>query len=304
MIKRLSFRLFFGLLFALPLIGLSVALTQAEALPAAGHAAQLDCKACHKDFHKAWEKGAHGQAMADTTFTEAWAAQGQPGQCLTCHTTGYDSDTGSYLAEGVTCQACHSPITENHPMEPMATDRGAKLCGTCHTETYFEWQASQHREVDLACVGCHDSHATTLKADDASELCATCHRDRASNFNHTAHSQVGLTCADCHLSQVNGTTGEGHAVRDHSFNVKLSTCSSCHAYQMHDPVEVHTDQPTPMPPDSMSAVETLSVSAVPEQVNPLGFVTLAGLVGFATGIVLAPWLERWYRRMNHDDHNR
>ncbi|HEY4690887.1 MAG TPA: cytochrome c3 family protein [Anaerolineae bacterium] len=297
--RQWSTRLFFGLLFALPAILLSVALTQASALPQADTPAALDCKTCHTDFEKAWQSGAHGQAASDPAFKETWKAQGSPAQCLACHTTGFDMATGLFKADGVTCEACHSPINDKHPQEPMPAERSAQLCGTCHTETFFEWQVSKHREVNLACVGCHDSHGTTLKAESASKMCATCHRERASNFAHSQHSQVGLTCADCHLTKLGSGQGEGHATRDHSFNVKLSACNQCHAYQMHDPAQVHPDQPTPAPVDAMASVETLSVSAVPEQASPVGFATVSGLVGFAAGIILAPWLERWYRRNNH-----
>ena len=296
--RQWSTRLFFGLLFALPAVLMSVALTQASELPQVETPNGIECKVCHENFQEAWEDGAHGQATNDPTFREAWQEQGSPARCLTCHTTGFDAVSGLSKADGVTCEACHSPITENHPQEPMSADRSAGLCGTCHTETFFEWQVSKHREVDLACVGCHDSHGTTLKAEDASKMCATCHRERASNFTHTQHSQVGLTCADCHLTRLTGDQGEGHATRDHSFTVKLSACNECHAYQMHDPAQVHADQPTPAPVDAMASVETLSVSAAPEQVSPVGFATVSGLVGFAAGIILAPWLERWYRRNN------
>jgi predicted CXXCH cytochrome family protein len=187
----------------------------------------------------------------------------------------------------------------------MPTDRSANLCGTCHTETLFEWQVSQHRAVDLACSGCHDPHATQLKVSVGPSLCASCHRDRASNFAHTAHSQEGLTCADCHLGPLNGEQGEGHAVRDHSFNVRLETCNACHAYQMHDPVQVHSDRPTPAAPEEAALTEITAADAVtaspePVPVSPLGFGVVSMLVGMAGGTILAPWLERWYQRFRRD----
>ncbi len=140
---------------------------------------------------------------------------------------------------------------------------------------------------------------------DGSALCASCHRERASNFAHSAHSEVGLTCADCHLGPTDAATGEGHAVRDHSFDVRLSTCNACHAYQMHDPVEVHPDRPTPTPAASSvelpGGMDALLVSAEPAPVSPVGFAALSGLVGMASGMILAPWLERFYNRIRRDD---
>ncbi len=300
--KGLTTRFTIGVVFALPLMLLSFALAQATPPTQPVTPVKGNCQACHEDFQKAWEAGAHGRATVDPAFKTAWEAQGSPEKCLACHTTGYDPNTGAYEAEGVTCEACHSPVTDNHPAEPMPTDRSAGACGKCHTETFFDWQVSAHRKNDLTCVGCHDPHATKLKAESPSALCATCHRERASNFAHTQHSQQGLTCADCHLGQMaDALNGEGHAVRDHSFNVRLSTCNECHAYQMHDPASVHTDQPTPQPPDAMAAVETMGVSAEPQPVSPVGFAVISGLLGFGAGLVVAPWIERWYRRMGRFD---
>ena len=39
-----------------------------------------------------------------------------------------------------------------------------------------------------------------------------------------------------------------------------------------------------------------------DPVSPMGFAALAGLVGLAGGMVLAPWLERLYHRVvKHED---
>jgi hypothetical protein len=179
----------------------------------------------------------------------------------------------------------------------MPTDRSGSLCGTCHQETLFEWQVSKHRNSELSCTGCHGQHSTNLKSGDASTLCASCHRDRASNFAHTQHSQEGLSCADCHLGPLNGG-GEGHGTRDHSFFVRLSTCNECHAYQMHDPVEVHLDSSPPTVEPQPVEIVNAGVNLEPAPVNPFSYALLAGLIGMAGGMVLAPWLERWYRRFN------
>jgi hypothetical protein len=51
----------------------------------------------------------------------------------------------------------------------------------------------------------------------------------------------------------------------------------------------------------MSSVETLSVVKEPEPVSPVGFASLAGLIGLAFGVVLAPWLDRWHKRNDPGD---
>jgi len=49
-------------------------------------------------------------------------------------------------------------------------------------------------------------------------------------------------------------------------------------------------------------VELASVTPEPGPVSPVGFAGLAALIGLAAGMVLAPWLERFYHRaVKHDD---
>ncbi len=295
--KQLITRLLVGVAFALPTMLLAAALVQAEPLPSPLQQATAEnCQACHKKVDTTWMAGAHGQAASDPKFLEAWQAANKDPNCMSCHATGYDKVAQTWQAEGVTCVACH-PLNANHPKEPLAVDRTGKLCGTCHTETYFEWQVSKHRDNELACSSCHDPHQTSLKAADPAALCATCHQAMSDNFSHTAHSQQGLTCADCHLSQLNVDPSNGHSTRDHTFNVRLDACNKCHSYQMHDPQKAMDVKPTPEPIDAMAAVVTAPVSTEPQPVSPFGFAIVAGLIGLAVGMVAAPWLEKVYRKM-------
>ncbi|MCJ7702807.1 MAG: hypothetical protein MUO62_14585 [Anaerolineales bacterium] len=297
--KKWTVRFLIGLLFAFP-FGLATTFwVQAGSTQDIDGNPDLDCQTCHPAFYASWEESHHGQAMSSVEFEKAWKEQGEKSECLVCHTTGYDAENNTWIADGITCEACHSPIAENHPGQPMPSDRSASFCGTCHQETLFEWQVSAHRETNLVCVDCHGQHSTNLKSEDSDALCSNCHRERASNFGHTAHSQEGLTCADCHLGPTGGETGEGHAVRDHSFDVRLSTCNACHAYQMHDPTDVHMDAPSePEIVDAMASVETAGVSIDPSPVNPIYYALLSGLIGMAFGLLVSPWIEKWYRKIS------
>lgn len=296
-------RFLYGLVFAIPLMLVTFFIAQAANRPQQTTPdPSLNCKDCHAAFYQTWENGAHGRATTDPAFNQEWEARGKPADCLKCHVTGYDPATNTWSANGITCVACHYPITANHPLAPMSTNSSAKACGECHTETYFEYQVSVHREKGLDCVGCHDPHATGLKTTDAGALCSTCHRSRASNFAHTQHSAQGLTCASCHLTHLDKSGIEGQAKVDHSFFVSLSSCNSCHSYQMHDPIEVHSDNPTPEPADAMASVEKVNVSREPVPVSPIGFSTLSGLIGVAVGIILAPWLDRRRRSLLESKH--
>ncbi len=287
----------YGLLFAVPLMVVTYALAQAASVPQLDASGTQVCATCHPPFQEAWQAGAHGQALEDPAFKIAWKAAGQPEECLVCHVTGYDPATNSWMMDGVACEACHGAMTANHPAEPMRADRTGKLCGDCHSETYFEWQVSSHGEHEMDCADCHDPHTTSLKAENEDVLCASCHQERSENFAHSAHSQQGLGCVDCHLSQLAVSGQEGHSKRDHTFFVSMEACTNCHVGQMHDTANVHQDEVVVEPAvDAMAAVEALPVRAEPVPVSPLGFTVLAGLVGVAVGIVITPLIDRSRRK--------
>lgn len=300
--KSVLSRIAYGTFFAIPLMLLTYAFAQASPPMVIDLQAEVtrgeDCKSCHPAFYETWEDGLHGQAYSDPAFQKAWHDQGEPVECLGCHVTGYDPATGTWESEGITCERCHNPAPANHPQEPMPVARSADLCGDCHTETYFQWQASVHRQMDLGCETCHDPHGSQLLAENNAGLCASCHKARSSNFSHTQHSQEGLDCTNCHMAELGEQVNQAHGNKDHSFFVSLDTCNGCHVYQMHDPVSVHEENPPAENLDSMASIETSSVLAAPKPANPIGFALLAGLVGLAGGVILAPWIERFQNKLD------
>jgi hypothetical protein len=166
---------------------------------------------------------------------------------------------------------------------------------------------------------CHDRHSAGMKtiknedtsAPDASALCANCHQDAMQNFPTSTHAEAGVTCVNCHLGfNINGseTTSaasfdEIHKGPDHSFVATVSTCNQCHSKQMHGPgeavaaaaikIERAGGTATPEPTQVITPVPPVSDQPLP--VSPIGFAAIAGLLGLAGGMVLAPWLERAYR---------
>jgi predicted CXXCH cytochrome family protein len=282
-----------------------------------------NCAACHTEFQMTWESGAHGQAGKDPIFVDEWTKQGKPGACLVCHTTGYDPATATYEADGVTCQACHGPVPSDHPKTPMPIDRSTDLCGRCHSDTRFGWQdwkVSTHYQRGMDCTTCHDPHSASLKkiasplgeeskTDDVSALCINCHQEHSMDFPYTSHNQKGVTCVDCHVNHIENTDPAAHTVPDHSFNANLDSCNTCHADQMHsNATEAVNGNSAPIVVAATVQVETETapVTSEPEPVSPVGFSALAGLLGLAGGMVLAPWLERWYKRtlkQNREDKN-
>lgn len=300
--KSIINRIIYGTLFAIPLMLLTYAFAQASP-PADADlqeetSQELNCKGCHPAFYETWESGMHGQSYKDPAFQKAWQEAGVTNECLDCHVTGYDPESNTFESGGISCERCHNPVPEKHPAEPMPVSRSSDLCGDCHTETYFQWQASVHRQNDLGCETCHDPHGSQLLAENDSALCAACHKARTSDFSHTSHSEQGLACSDCHMADLTEQGVLAHGEKDHSFFVSIETCNGCHVYHMHDPVSVHEDEAQEQPLDAMASAEVSSVMAAPEPANPLGFALLAGLVGLAAGVVLAPWIERFQNRLD------
>lgn len=276
-----------------------------------------DCATCHKDTHAAWQKGAHGLATASDSFQQEWQAQGKPGACLVCHTTGYDPATGKWKSDGVACESCHSPVPANHPTDKMPIDTSAELCGKCHSDPSFasaDWKLSAHYQRGMTCSVCHDPHSAGMKqvvgvrgtTTDASALCINCHKDAMKNFPTSKHAQAGVTCVNCHLgfNAKDKSFEQTHQAPDHDFLPSLATCSKCHADQMHAPgaavaaaaiqAEHAGGTPTPQPTPVATAIPL--VSSEPAPVSPVGFAGISALLGLAGGMVLAPWLERAYRR--------
>jgi predicted CXXCH cytochrome family protein len=330
--KKLFHRFLIGLLFALPIAGLVLFLPQisadaqppssqnAQATPAAWPVMTYDsCVECHENILNTWTHGPHGQALSDPVFSKAWETQGKPGACLVCHSTGYDPATGSFKAEGVTCEVCHSPIPANHPVDNMPVDNTPDLCGRCHSDPRFateNWKLSAHYQRDMTCTVCHDQHSAGMKTvsgelgpvADASDLCMNCHTDAMQNFPTSKHAEAGVTCVNCHLGfNVPGdhsSFDEMHKAPDHNFTPSLETCNKCHANQMHAPgqavaaaailAEEIGGTPTAEPTPAVTAVP--KTGSEPYPASPTGFAVMAGLLGLACGMVLAPWLERTYQK--------
>lgn len=308
-------RLILAMMFALLIAGITLVVAEAqEGTPVQPITPNSECAVCHTEFQMTWMSGPHGQAGTDPIFQEQWAAQGKPGACLVCHTTGYDPASGTWKSENISCEACHEPVAPDHPKSPMPVNRSPDLCGRCHSDTRFgwqEWQGSTHYQRGMDCITCHDPHSASLKTvgqsqdkatKDVSQLCINCHKETSMSFSYTTHSQKGVSCVDCHLKHLETQDRAAHTVPDHSFNASLTTCNTCHATQMHQPGEataptVNAEQQPAAP--SAPPLETSSLSPEPEPVSPVGYATLAGLVGLAAGMILSPWLEKIYRHLIH-----
>lgn len=325
-------RFLIALMFALLAAGVTLVIANAEegTPPPTNNITYDNCATCHSDIEDTWQTGPHGHAMTDPVFVEDWTAQGNPGACLVCHSTGYDPATGLSQADSVSCAECHNPIPPNHPSDTMPVSTSPDLCGKCHSDPRFStenWQLSVHYQRGMDCTVCHDPHTAGMKTvagtdpitdGDASALCENCHKDAMKNFPTSKHAEAGVTCVNCHLgfnvsnqSVDNPDFATIHKAPDHSFLPSLDTCNTCHSSQMHGPgqaiaaaaikIEEVGGTPTPEPSPVVSPVPL--VNSEPAPVSPFGFAAMASVVGLAVGMVLAPWLERAYRHLSKGDNN-
>jgi predicted CXXCH cytochrome family protein len=192
------------------------------------------CAACHKDIHETWAGTLHSQAFSSPVFQEDWVKQGSSNSCLECHTTGFDTATGKYSEEGVTCESCHGPMRSDHPQNPMPVIPDYTLCAKCHKTTTDEWRASRHGAVNINCESCHNPHSQAPRAATVNELCSNCHKDMGSSFTHGTHANAGLQCSDCHMAAAAHTDSTGGLfATGHTFTVGSEACINCHKDTVH-----------------------------------------------------------------------
>jgi hypothetical protein len=230
------------------------------------------CGACHQDVYAVWQSGAHAQAASSAGFRAAWTEVGQVEDCLTCHSTSLESDTGAVMVPNVACQACHRKIgDEKHPSATMTVEVTADLCGECHTDTFAEWQLSGHGRRGIECTSCHQSHSQTLRIQPPQELCHQCHGGRFEDMAHSSHAAADLTCNKCHMppnpaSELIGGMG-GVSTHGHTFSVGSQTCAQCHVSQIHgQAAEMASDSRIALPAE---ALESQAVEAAQERARVL-----------------------------------
>src|SRR5262245_43755863 len=207
----------------------------------AGHAAKLDCIACHGDRRPGHVGQRHrtipncGTCHDDVHGHPAKAADGrgrrQTRNCLNCH----DPHGGANL------HLVRSPVRWRQHLYDVSftvdaglapgvlaspTDPGSGMCEVCHRKTGF-YPASGHGDSHFTenCPLCHD-HKVAFAAVANDENCMLCHQDEAAR--HAMPSgHATQPCATCHAEQ-NPTPGPNHRA--------IEACQTCHpATQTHAP---------------------------------------------------------------------
>lgn len=269
MSKNIKSKIIFGLIFAV-MFGLAAGVMSVQADNNFAPEFELNCQGCHYKVKEVYEVSHHGEA-------------------------------------GIDCTICHAPGNNNHPQEVMPTDVSSRLCATCHKTVAEELEMSVHGQKDLTCVRCHNSHTAELRAENVQTLCDNCHTDVVHDFSYSAHSQAEILCTDCHQQTVDGTNRVGEGNITHTFIPNLETCSGCHKQDMHNP---HTDpcaegaeadseslcDPQSVVKAGLTIPKDPDLLAEPQPAGPFGFIAIGILVGVATGMILAPWLETLFKK--------
>lgn len=195
------------------------------------------CKDCHLAEYDAWKDTTHANATFDPAFQEQLSKSHNQEACLACHTTGFNSGSGQFMAEGVTCEACHGPYKEGHPKaETMQLPMESDTCRLCHLTTFTQWETSQHAANKIDCFDCHQAHTQGLRLGSAEKLCTACHADEQTRLAHSVHGITGVDCMSCHMTAVKMTahpTSSTTKLSDHSFTVASDVCVRCHASSIH-----------------------------------------------------------------------
>ncbi len=149
-----------------------------------------DCLDCHDQAAKLWEDSRHREASVN---------------CLVCHkladSSGEHPDNAKYTVESeeTTCLVCHAEVA------------GENIAG--------QLAISQHGQVGLTCISCHEQHSQGLKLSNGSRtVCENCHKSEMKTMLESTHFAAGLGCVNCHM----GTD------KNHTLIVAVQTCDECH----------------------------------------------------------------------------
>ncbi|MBI5946040.1 MAG: hypothetical protein HY864_16885 [Chloroflexi bacterium] len=189
------------------------------------------CVECHPDKHDAWLESPHAHSFDDSVFQEGWANMEYADECLLCHKATYDPNTEQYIAEGVSCEACHGQGSAEHPPAEIPVRSDEEYCGTCHPTTLGEVRLSGHTTPnEVRCVNCHDPHSQKVLFDNPDDMCKSCHSAEDLGEMEESlgkmHLQENIPCVSCHTLDVPHTFLFNYQHEDTSTFFKGFDCTS------------------------------------------------------------------------------
>lgn len=228
-----------GLVVGVLVLASWVSLVQAEPMAQEGepHPPIEDepCKVCHLNVTDSWKHSPHAHAFNDPYFQQRWKGLGEPGDCLSCHTTGYQASTNTYHVEGVSCSACHGEVKADHPPAVVPIRADTEYCGVCHTTTLHEWRLTGHASAQVGCMDCHDPHSQKRLFAVSDDMCINCHKEDMEDYLVDVHYQKNIGCVACHALVIPPETPpvDGIVPTGHTFTLTPQTCVACHTDVLH-----------------------------------------------------------------------
>jgi hypothetical protein len=161
--------------------------------------------------------------------------------CFVCHTTGPLSlaqnggrfqdgrpgHAGTWVEEGVQCEACHGPGSRHLPnpaARDLYVDTSGRVCNECHNRPFGQdgsviqardgFIENYEQRSELAASGGH-----------ANLTCTACHSPHHGT-NYDLRNAITTQCTDCHANQNMAIHQNKVYVRDGY--VEPVTCVSCH----------------------------------------------------------------------------
>ncbi len=186
------------------------------------------CSGCHPGEVTQWRNSQHANAYTDPRFQKEWLKLGSPTSCVSCHVTGFNQSSDSYIFKGVTCEQCHGPGMT------MTINATSTFCGSCHSglfPTYGEWVRSGPGHANATCVFCHQQHTAGLRYGNVTATCDKCHEPTVMQVEGSPHGAAKLDCATCHMYIAPADFARGiPAQTGHTFmeNATQLNCFRCH----------------------------------------------------------------------------
>jgi DmsE family decaheme c-type cytochrome len=206
--------------------------------PGSKYVGAEECKTCHEDIYKSFEKSPHWKTLLDKR--------------------------GGASKQG--CEGCHGPGQahiegggDKTKIFSFLTASGKDVnerCLECHAsgKDHANFSRSTHSESNVSCLSCHSSHHAAIERflllKPQTELCYSCHLKMKAQFNMPFHHRVEeglINCADCHnphggflRKQLRSAAGrdivcftchvdkQGPFVFEHPGG-KVEGCQSCHS---------------------------------------------------------------------------
>jgi len=191
-----------------------------------GHDTAINCESCH---------GASGAHVS------AWSA-------LKTDAPLKKLQSLSPRASSAICARCHGGPQASEDLGPddardhvgLLLDRAGLFADGAAAGQVYQYSSFVRSpcftEGNLACAGCHDSHAGGLTAQPhADALCTRCHEEGYAQRSHTHHDPrgAGARCVECHMPKL--LDGIMAHQRDHRIRSPLpasphvpDACTACH----------------------------------------------------------------------------